>query len=101
MQWQTQAGNITTNFKFRVDFTLPALSATNVVTWKCHVDDSTKVSYDTILGIYLLTELVLNLNFYDHIIEADDGPFIGATTPMVDLGTYLFNYLNTGKIKPE
>ena len=32
MQWHMQAGNITTNIKFKVDFTLPALSATNVVT---------------------------------------------------------------------
>ena len=42
MQWHTQAGNITTNIEVKVDFTLLALSATNVRTWKCHVDDSTK-----------------------------------------------------------
>ena len=42
MQWNTQAGNITTNLKVKIDFTLPALSATNVVTWNCHVDDSAK-----------------------------------------------------------
>ena len=40
MQWQTQAGNITTNFKVKIDFTLPVLSATYVVTRKFHVDDS-------------------------------------------------------------
>ena len=56
IQWQTQDGNITTNFKVRVDFTLPTLSATNVVTWKCHVYDSSKGSYEIILGRYLLTE---------------------------------------------
>ena len=38
MQWYTQAGNITTNIKVTIYFTLPALSATNVVMWKCHVD---------------------------------------------------------------
>ena len=32
MQWHPQAGNITTNYKVKVDFTLPALSASNVVT---------------------------------------------------------------------
>ena len=32
MQWHTQAGNITNNIKVAVDFTLPELSATNVVT---------------------------------------------------------------------
>ena len=50
MKWNTQTGNITTNYKVKVDFTLPALSATNVVTWKCHVDDAAKVRYDMILG---------------------------------------------------
>ena len=43
MQWHKQAGNITTNIKVELDFTLPEISATNVVTWKCHVDDSAKV----------------------------------------------------------
>ena len=33
MQWHTQAGNITTNIKVEIYFILPALSATNVVTW--------------------------------------------------------------------
>ena len=50
MQWQTQDINITTNIKVKVDFTLPALSLTNVVTWKCHMDDSAKGRYDMILG---------------------------------------------------
>ena len=34
MQWNTQSGNITTNVKVKVYFTLPVLSSTNVVTWK-------------------------------------------------------------------
>ena len=50
MQWNTQAGNITTNLKVKVDSTLPKLSATNVVTWNCHVYDSAKGRYDMILG---------------------------------------------------
>ena len=32
IQWHTLAGNITTNNKVKVDFTLPTLSATNVMT---------------------------------------------------------------------
>ena len=40
MQWNTQAGNITTNIKVKIDFALPALSATNVVKCNCRVDDS-------------------------------------------------------------
>ena len=54
MQWHTEAGNITTNIKVEVNFTVPKLSATNVVTWKFHVDDSAKGIYDMILGKYLL-----------------------------------------------
>ena len=38
MQWHMQDRNITTNIKIKIDFTLPKLRATNVVTWECHVD---------------------------------------------------------------
>ena len=100
MQWHTQAGNITTNLKVKVDLTLPALSVTDVMMWRCNVDDSDKGSYNMILGLDLLTELGLNLKFSEHVIEAGDGPFNGSTTPMVDLGTYIFKDLNTGEITP-
>ena len=50
MQWNKQAGNITTNLKVKIDFTLPALSATNLVTWNFHVDESAKGRCDMILG---------------------------------------------------
>ena len=53
MQWHTKAGSINTNLKVDVDFTLPELSAMNVITWKFHVDDSAKGRYDMILGIDL------------------------------------------------
>ena len=46
MQWHIQAGNITTNIKGKVDFTLPSLSVMNTMTWKCHVYDSAKARYD-------------------------------------------------------
>ena len=98
MQWNTQAGNITTNLK--VDFTLPALSATNILTWNCHVDESKKGRPDMILEQDLWTEIVLNLKWSEHVIEADDVPLNGSTTPMVNLGTYIFKDLNTGEIKP-
>ena len=54
MQWYTQASNISTNLKVKVNFTLPELSATNLVTWKYNVDDSAKGRYNMILGKYLL-----------------------------------------------
>ena len=88
IQWHTQAGNITTNLKVEVDFTLTELSVMNIVTWKCHVDESAKGRYDMILGRDLLTELGLNLKFSDHVIISNDGHFKGYTSPMVDLGTY-------------
>ena len=55
MQWHMQAVNMTTSLKIKVDFTLTALSAMNVVMWIFHVDDSAKSRYDMILGRYLLT----------------------------------------------
>ena len=61
MQWYTQAGNITTNINVKVYFTLPALSATNIMTWKFPVDDSYKGRYNMILGKNILTEIGLNL----------------------------------------
>ena len=56
---------------------------------KCnfHADDSAKGRYDMILGRDLLTELGLNLKFSEHVIEADDGPFKGSKTIIVDSRT--------------
>ena len=98
MQWNTQAGNITTNLKVGVYFTLPTISATNVLTWKCHVDDSAKGGYDMILWQDILTELRFNLKLSDQVILVYDGTFKGSTTPMIDLGAYEFKDLNTRKI---
>ena len=53
MQWHTQAGNLTTNLKIKVYFTLPTLNATNVTTREFHIDDSAKGRYDIILGRYI------------------------------------------------
>ena len=61
MQKHAQVGNITTNMRVKIDFTLPELSAKIIVEWNFHVNDSTKVRYDIILGRYILTALVLNL----------------------------------------
>ena len=63
MQWQTQAGNLNTNIKVKLDSTLPEISVTKKVTWKYNVDDSTKFRYDIILGRYLLTASLLNIKF--------------------------------------
>ena len=60
IQWHTQSGNITTNMKVKIDFTLPELSMTNV-TWNFNVDYSAKDIHEMVLGRYLLTSLGLNL----------------------------------------
>ena len=54
-----------------------------------------------ILGGYVLTEPGLKLKLFEHVIKADDGTLKGSTPPMVDLGTYVFKDLNTGKIIPK
>ena len=61
IQWNIQARNITTNIKVNIYFTLPILSAMNVVIWKCYVDDYDKGRYDMILGQDILIELVFNI----------------------------------------
>ena len=63
MQWHMQAGNITTNLKVKVYFTLPTLRPTNVLMWTFHVDDFPKGIYDMILGRNILIKLGLNLKF--------------------------------------
>ena len=73
--WETQAGKFMTSKNVNVDFCLPEFSATKTVTWKCHVDESTNVRYDMILGRDLLTALGLNLKFYDNIIIGRKVPY--------------------------
>ena len=101
MQCHTQAGYITTNLKVKVYFASPETSATRIMTWNFHVDDSSKGRYNIILGRDLLTLLGLNLKFSEHAIEADYGPLKGSSSPMVDLGMYELRNLNTGEITPE
>ena len=101
MQWHTQAGNINTYLKVKIDLTLPKISAMKIVTWNWHVNDSDKVRYDMILGRDSLSGLLLNLKLSDHVIEADDWPLKGFTAPMLDIGMYELKSLNTGKITPE
>ena len=55
MQCHMKSSNINTNHKVKLEFTLPALSTTYVMTWKCHVDDFAKGRYHTILGRDLLS----------------------------------------------
>ena len=64
--------------KVEIDFTLPEFSATKIVTWGCHVDNSVKGRYNIILGICLLTKLVLSPTFMNtsskEVMELLKGP---------------------------
>ena len=95
-----KSGSITTNLKVKY-FILPELSQMKIVMWGFHVDDSSKGIYGMILSRDILTALGLNIKFSNHVIKSDYGPFKGPMAPMVDMGTYAFKYLNTGKISPE
>ena len=48
--------------------------------------------YDMIIEQDLSTDLGLNSEFSDHIIELADSPFEVSTTPMVDLGACEFQF---------
>ena len=98
IQWHTQAGSIATNLKVKIYFILPELSAAKSVMWTCHVYESAKGSYDMILGRYLLKYLGLNIKLSDHVTKSDYGPLKGSSALMINLGTYEFINLNTGKL---
>ena len=83
--WETQAGKFTTSKNLNVDFFLPDFSATKIVMWKCHVNDSTNGRYDMILGRDLITTLGLDLKFSEKVIIGGGGPYGGCSTPMVDV----------------
>ena len=51
-----------------------------------------------ILGRDILTSLVLNLIFSEHVIKTYYDPLTGSPAPMVDLGAYECKILNTGKL---
>ena len=68
------------------------------MTWECHVGEFSASIYDMILGRDILTALGLNHKNYKHGIGRFDGPFELCTAPMVNLGMYKFEILNTEKI---
>ena len=52
-------------------------------------------------GRDILTASVSNLKLSGHVIEADNGPFKGSTSPMVDMGMYAFKDFDIGENTPE
>ena len=101
IQWHTQSGNITTNTKVKIYFTLPGFTTKKIVTWNKNVNDYAKGRYDMILVRDILTALVPNKKLSEHAIKVYYGTLKGSTAPMVDLVTYEFKGLNIGKITPD
>jgi hypothetical protein len=65
-QWKTMAGTFTTTKVAMLNFKMPELSTSKSITWPVHVDESTSRSdtpYDLILGLDLISELKLVLDF--------------------------------------
>ena len=102
IQWHTHAGNITTNLKVKIYFTLPEFSMKKVVMWKCHVHDSAKGKYNMILGRDILTSLLVNNK--NHDISLFKWP-IKASKFTKNINGYYSNILhecmNTSRIKAE
>ena len=67
------------------------------MTWDCHKDDFARVRSYIISGRDILTQLGLNIKSSNYFFEVDYGTLKGFMEPMVDMGTYKFTYLETGK----
>jgi transposase InsO family protein len=64
-QWNTLGGKFFTKHQALLDFKFPELDSTKMVTWKCHVDDSTsanKAAYDMIIGMDLMVSIGIFVN---------------------------------------
>ena len=99
--WETQGGNFKTSKKVAIDFCLLEFSETNIVTWRCHVDEYANDIYDMTLDRDLITALGLDLKFSESVIIGGEGPYEGCLTPMVDLRKYDFKSITDKTVKPE
>ena len=99
--WETQGGNFTTSKKVNIYFCLPEFSAAKIVTWKCHVYESTNDRYNIILGRDILIAPGLDLKFSQSIIIGGEGPYEGCLAPMVDIINYNITFVKDKTVKPE
>ena len=86
MQWKIQVGNPNTDIEVKIDSTLPEFSMTIIAKWECHMDESAIGRYNVILGRDLIIRLVLNINCFENVIEADYVPLKGSTATTIVLG---------------
>ena len=69
---ENQFKKFTTSKNVNVNFCLPEFSATKIVTWKCHVSESTIGIYDMIIRRYPLTPLGQDLFLKTALLAAKD-----------------------------
>ena len=100
-QLKTQKAEKNTQETQARKFILPEFSATKIVTWKYHVDNSNNRRYDMILRRYLPTTPGLDLKFSENVILGREVPCKGCSSPMVDIGNYDFNIITAKTVKPE
>ena len=88
--WNTKGGNFTTNYKAKVQITLPELDSNKIINWECHIDDNDNNNrYDMIIGRDLLSELKFCVDFGNNIISCNEGPFTGCSTRMKEIDDVL------------
>ena len=73
--WETQAGKFTTSKKVNIYFLLQEFSTTNIVAWKCHVEESNNSIYEIILCKDPLTSLLLQPKSSENVITGREGPY--------------------------
>jgi hypothetical protein len=69
--WKTLGGSFTTNYESLLDFKLPGISTSKVVTWQAHEDDKTssrEAAYDMIMGMDLITSIGIKVDFEQRCI---------------------------------
>ena len=71
------------------------------MTLKYHVDESTKGSYNMILGRDLLAALSLDFKFSNRVVVGVKVPYKGCLETMVDVSNYNYSYLTDKIVKPE
>ena len=98
--WEIQSGKFVTSKNMNVDIFLPEFSGTKIVTWKCHIDNSTNGRYDMILGRDLITTLGLDIIFSEGVIICRKIPYKGFLAPLVDVSNYDFKSITYKTVNP-
>ena len=74
--WTTPAGEMTTQSKVKVQFTLPELQENKLIEWNVHVVDNMG-AYDMIIGRDIMSFLGIDIRFSDQVVtwEGAEMPF--------------------------